>query len=130
MATPATSIAGYGGSVTGLTGVTEVKNWKIDLKIAKLDATCMAGTTGTGSVGWEEYIAGLQGASGSFTSGGTVAPSRGADAAASFITKTSGGIEISGSIFIERATVNDPVDGAVSYDCEFAFSGSVSVAAA
>ena len=122
-----TSIAGFGGSVTGLTGVTEVKNWKIDLKIAKLDATCMAGSTGTGSLGWEEYIAGLQGASGSFTSGGTVAPSRGADAAATFST---GSITISGSIFIERATANVPVDGSVSYDCEFAFSGAATVAAA
>lgn len=127
MATPSTSIAGFGGSVTGLTGVTEVKNWKIDLKIAKLDATCMAGTTGTGSVGWEEYIAGLQGASGSFTSGGTVAPSRGSDASASFST---GSIVVSGSIFVERATANVPVDGVVSYDCEFAFSGSVTVEAA
>jgi hypothetical protein len=114
------SLAGYGGSVSGPTGVTEVKNWKCDLKTAKLDATSMD------SAGWEEFIAGLQGGSGSFTSGGTVAPTRGLSAA-TMKTKSTGGMTLTGSIFLERATVNVPVDGSVSYDCEFSWSGSIAI---
>lgn len=119
MAAP-TSIAGFDGSIAGPTGVVEVKNWKCDLRTAKLDATSM------GSNGYEEFIAGLQGGSGSFTSGGTVAPSRGLSAA-TLMTKSTGGMTLTGSIFIERATVNVPVDGMVSYDCEFSWTGSIGI---
>jgi hypothetical protein len=113
-----TAIAGYGGSLTGPTGITEVTQWKASISTEKLDATNM------GSAGWKEYIPGLIGMEGSCTCQGTAIPSRGLAACA---LTTNGGPTFSGSVFVDKVDINVPVEGKVSYDVSFAFTGSITV---
>jgi len=121
------ALSGKSGTLTGdgACGATEIKNWKVSVKIAALDATSMA------SAGWEEFIVGLMGASGSFTAIG-VSPLAGAIAqtvAATISLKTNtAGITVSGKCIVETAEVGADVGGVVSYDCTFKFTGVVSVA--
>jgi hypothetical protein len=117
-----TAIAGYGGSITGPTGFVEVTNWKLSITTEKLDSTNM------GSSQYKEVIGGLSGAEGSATIQGTAIPSRGTLVAATLKTKATGGATISGSILVDKVDINVPVEGKVSYDVSFAFSGSVTVA--
>jgi hypothetical protein len=118
MATSA--LCGSGGVVTGVGSVSEVTRWTIDQTIEALDATSMA------SNGWKERIACLKGATGSFTCVG-VAPAVGPDASVTFKTASVGGYTISGGIIISKVTVNTPVDGVVSFDAEFVFTGTITV---
>ena len=113
-----TAIAGYSGSFTGPTGVSEVTQWKAAITTDKLDATNM------GSGGWKEYIAGLIGMEGSATCQGTAIPSRGLAAGT---LDTGAGPVFSGSVFVDKVDVNVPVDGKVTYDVSFAFTGSITV---
>lgn len=116
-----TAIAGYDGSITGPTGMGEVTQWKLDITTAQLDATSMA------SGGYEEFIAGLIGASGNANTQGTVLPSRGLSAI-TLKTKSTGGITLSGSAIIGKVGINDPVDGKISYDVDFKMTGSITIA--
>lgn len=116
-----TAVAGYDGSITGPSGMTEVINWNLDVTVEELDATSMA------SSGWKEFIEGLRGASGSASVQGTVIPTRGLSAA-TLKTKSTGGSTISGSILINRVGIGVPVDGKVTYDVGFSFTGSVAIA--
>lgn len=115
-----TAISGHDGSFTGPTGVVEITQWKVDLSVAELDATNMS------SAGWMEYIEGLKGASGSATTQGTAVPARGLSAA-TLKTKSTGGASITGSVLVRRVSVNNPVNGKVTYDLDFIFTGSVAV---
>jgi hypothetical protein len=117
-----TAIAGFGGSITGPTGFTEVTNWKLTVTTDKLDGTNM------GSAQYKEYIGGLSGAEGSCTTQGTAIPARGTLAACTLKTKATGGASITGSIIVDKVDVGVPVDGKVTYDVSFAFSGSVGIA--
>lgn len=112
-----TAVAGYSGSFTGPTGVSEVTQWKASITTDKLDATNMS------SGGWKEYIPGLIGCEGSATCQGTAVPSRGLAAA----TLDAGPVSFSGSVFVDKVDVNVPVDGKVTYDVSFAFTGSITV---
>ena len=116
------ALCGMNGTVTGVTGITEITRWQIDQTIDALDATSMS------SAGWKERIACLKGATGSFTTigdEGVVGP----DASAVFDTKSgAGGYSISGNIIISKITINTPVDGVVSFDHEFVFTGTITVA--
>jgi hypothetical protein len=113
-----TAVAGYSGSFTGPTGVSEVTQWKASITTDKLDATNMS------SGGWKEYIPGLIGCEGSATCQGTAIPSRGL--AAGTLT-SNGGPTFTGSVFVDKVDVNVPVDGKVTYDVSFAFTGSIAV---
>lgn len=119
--TATTSIAGYGGTITGPTGFTEITQWKLTISTDKLDATNMS------SAQYKEYIGGLNGAEGSCTTQGTLIPARGTLAAATLQTKASGGATFTGSIIVDKVDINNPVDGKVTYDVNFTFSGSVGV---
>lgn len=114
-----TAIAGYGGSLSGPTGISEVTQWKAAITTDKLDATNM------GSGGWREFIPGLIGMEGTCTCQGTAIPSRGLSAA----TLDTSGPTFTGSVFVDKVDVNVPVDGKVTYDVSFAFTGSITVGA-
>ena len=117
-----TAIAGYSGSITGPTGFTEVTQWKLSISQDKLDGTNMS------SAQYKEYVGGLSGAEGTATTQGTVIPARGTLSAATLKTKTTGGATITGSILVDKVDVGVPVEGKVTYDISFVFSGSVGVA--
>jgi len=117
MATSA--LCGMAGTVTGSGGGTEITRWTIDQTIEALDATSMA------SAGWKERIACLKGATGSYSCVGG-SPSVG-PATGSFKTKSSGGYSIGGAIIVSKVTINTPVDGVVSFDAEFTFTGTITV---
>ncbi len=117
MATAA--LCGMGGVVTGSGGGTEVTKWTVDQTIEALDATSMA------SAGWKERIACLKGATGNYSCVGAE-PSVGA-ATGSFKTKSTGGYNIGGAIIVTKVTVNTPVDGVVSFDCDFTFTGTITI---
>lgn len=116
-----TAIAGYGGSISAGTGWTEVTNWKLSVTYDKLDATNM------GSSQYKEYIGGLSGAEGTATTQGTAIPARGTLVAATLKTKSTGGATFTGSIIVDKVDIGAPVDGKVTYDISFAFSGSVTI---
>lgn len=116
-----TAISGHDGSITGPNGMTEVVSWNCDVTCEDLDATSMA------SSGWKEFIEGLKGASGSASVQGTLAPSTGISAG-TLKTKSTGGTTLSGSIKIGRVGIGVPVDGKVTYDVDFQFTGSVAIA--
>lgn len=116
-----TAIAGYGGSITGPTGFSEVTQWKLTVTTDKLDATNMS------SAQYKEFVGGLSGAEGTATTQGTVIPARGTLSSATLKTKDIDGATISGSIIVDKVDVGVPVDGKVTYDISFAFSGSVSI---
>lgn len=116
-----TAISGYSGSITGPTGFTEVTQWKLTVTTDKLDATNMS------SAQYKEFVGGLSGAEGTATTQGTVIPARGTLNAATLKTKSTGGATITGSIIVDKVDVGVPVDGKVTYDISFAFSGSVTI---
>ena len=116
-----TAIAGFSGSITGPTGFVEVTQWKLTLTTAALDATSMA------SAGFEEFITGLKGAKGTATCQGTVIPVQGLSAG-TLKTASTGGATISGSILIHEVGIGVPVEGKVTYDVSFNFTGSITVA--
>ncbi len=115
------SIAGYSGSISAGTGWVEVTQWKLTVTNDKLDATNMS------SAQYKEYVGGLSGAEGTATTQGTAIPARGTLTAATLKTKSTGGATITGSIIVDKVDVGVPVDGKVTYDISFAFSGSVSI---
>jgi len=117
MATAA--ICGYDGSVSGVTGVTEVTQWTISRTVDANDATSMD------SIGWKEFIACLKGGSGSFTSIGHEAAV--GSYTATFKTKSSGGATISGAIIVQKCSVESSVAGIVTYNHDFVFTGAVGI---
>jgi len=116
-----TAIAGHGGSLVGPTGVTEIVSWSADVTQEALDATSMAST------GWREFIIGLSGVTGSASCQGSAIPTAGASAG-TLKTKATGGSTLTGSVLISRVGVSVPVDGKITYDVDFSFTGSVAIA--
>lgn len=110
------AICGSGGSITG-TGATEIVFWEITQTVDAIDASSMA------SAGWKERVACLKGASGTFKSI-AVSSTVGAHAGCVFLD-AAGGYSISGNIVISKITVGTPVDGVVSFDHSFSFTGTV-----
>ena len=113
------ALCGFGGSVTGLTSVLNVREWEVTQTVDTPDATSMD------SNGWVEWVACLKGASGTFRSfaKGVI----GADASAVFKDKT-GGYTISGAVIIQTIVTETPVDDLVSYTHTFVFTGSFTAA--
>ncbi len=116
-----TAIAGYGGSIEGPSGMSEVISWNADVVTESLDATSMAGG------GWKEFIEGLKGVTVSANVQGSVAPATGMSAC-TLKTKASGGSSFTGSVHLHRVGIGVPVDGKVTYDVEMNFTGSVAIA--
>lgn len=119
------ALAGKGGSVTGVGTITEIKRWTCAIRTAMLDATSMA------SSGWEEFIAGLQGATGSLTAvGDEPPPTDGASVSLSLKSDSGDKITIAGTAYLSN--VNFEVDhaGIVTYTADFQFSGTVTVTVA
>ena len=110
------AICGSGGSVTG-PGATEIVSWEITQTVDAIDATSMS------SLGWKERVACLKGASGTFKSIGS-SSTVGAHAGCQF-KDAAAGYTISGAIIISKITVGTPVDGIVSFDHAFSFTGSI-----
>lgn len=117
------ALAGYAGVVSGPSGIGEITNWTLNIEIAALDATSMD------SAGWREYIAGLQGVTGSFRSIKSKLTMNGTAVSLTLQTATASGVSISGSAFLIKETPSVPVDGVVSWDFDFVFTGSVTIAA-
>jgi hypothetical protein len=111
-----TALSGHTGSITG-SGGTEIKKWAVTVKTTPLEATSMA------SAGWQEFIEGLQGATGSFDCIGTK-PTRGVAASLSLLT-ASGGATIAGKALIHDVQANSDVAGVVGWTAQFTFTGAV-----
>lgn len=119
------AISGKNGSVavTGGTGDvgSEIKNWDTSIELDLEDATSFD------SEGWKEFVAGLQGATGSLTAVGSI-PTLGSVTTLTLQTgNTSGDLELTGAAFINVAAVGTPVDGVVEYSGSFTFTGAVTV---
>ena len=119
------AISGKNGSVaaTGGTGTVgaEVKNWDTSIELDLEDATSFD------SEGWKEFVAGLQGATGSLTAVGGL-PLLGSVTSITLQTgSTTGDLEITGAAFINVGAVTTPVDGIVEYSGSFTFTGSVTI---
>ena len=114
------AISGHDGSVTGITGLSEVTNWKCDLTTKELEANSMD------SAGFEEFIEGLKGGTFNGSYQGTAMPSRGLSAV-TLKTKSTGGVTIAGSAIIGKVGITDPVDGKVTGDFDGKFTGSIAV---
>ncbi len=113
---PTTALSGHTGSISG-SGGTEIKKWNVAVKTIALEATSMA------SQGWQEFIEGLQGATGSFDCIGTK-PTRGVAVALS-LTTASGGATISGKALIHDVQVTSDVSAVVGWTAQFTFTGAV-----
>jgi hypothetical protein len=114
------ALCGSGGTVTGADSATEIVSWSIEQTIDAVDATSLS------SNGWKERVACLRGASGSFKCIGThadVGPTTG-----TFKTAASGGYSIAGNIVISKVTANVDVNDAVSFDHQFVFTGTITIA--
>ena len=115
-----TALSGKAGSISGITG-TEITSWEVAVTIEAVEATSMA------SGGWNEFVEGLSGATGSFECVGTK-PVQGAKASVDFLLKdSSGAIGISGDIIVSEVNTSTPHDGVVTYRANFSFTGEVTV---
>ena len=120
-------------AVTGKAGVvniggalSEVFNWQMDRNTEAVEATSFD------SSGNREYVAGLFGWAGSFSSY-TFSNKTGAQAAATFQVGASADTsnpKFTGSIIITNEPVSVPVDGAVEYAYTFQGTGACTAATA
>jgi len=118
MSCSTSALHGYDGDVTGLTGVTEVKEWSIDESQEIADATSFA------SNGYREHVLGLKGATGSFTCVGDTAPSIGTNASVTFKTGSgTGDPNVTGDITITNSNWSVVVDDVVVWSADFTFCG-------
>ena len=108
------ALCGMNGTLTG-TSALEVAAWEINLTNDAPDATSFE------SNGWKERVPCLIGANGTFKSIGQ-SSTVGLHAGCNFTTG-GGGSTISGDIIISRITIGTPVDGIVTFDHEFVFTG-------
>ena len=120
MSCSTSALSGSAGSVTFTNSASEITTWSIDLTQEVLNATSFA------SSGWNEFILGLKGGTGSLTAIGDI-PEVGEVASASFATGTTSDPTIAGDIEIGSVTYNVPVDGIVSYDATFTLCGEITV---
>jgi len=108
------ALCGYNGSVTG-TNALEIAVWEIDLNIDTPDATSFD------SQGWKERVPCLEGATGTFKSIG-LASTPGLHAGCTFKC-SGGGPTVSGDIIINSIGDGTPVDGIVTFEHGFVFTG-------
>lgn len=117
------SIAGYGGSITGLTGVTEVKDWEAKLEIDLADATSMA------SQGWKEFVPTLMGGTGTAKCIGDAVPPYGRTKLGLVLSTGEGKPQVEGDAYVKQVGVATPVGNLVEFSVEFTFTGEVTAGA-
>jgi hypothetical protein len=118
MSCTTTAVAGYSGTVTGVAGGSEIKEWSASIVQEVLDATSFA------SSGWKQVVGGIKSATGTLSAVG--APfTNGANASAVFAT--GGGTSVSCSILVNNVVITTPVDGLVTYTADWASCGEVTV---
>ena len=118
------AITGKAGVVSIGSTVNEVTEWSLNLAVEAVEATSMS------SSGNREYIDGLKGADGSFTTL-RILNKTGTQAAATFQAGASTSAsepKYTGSILITSEPIAVPVDGRVQYAYTFNFTGAITVA--
>jgi len=105
------ALCGMNGSVSA---ADNVFYWEVTDHIDAVDGTSMD------SDGWRERIACLKGAKGSFKTfdGISCGPT------ACTFQDAAAGYEVDGDIIVTKVTLDTPVDGAVTFNCEFVFTGT------
>ena len=109
------SIHGKDGTVVGVTGVTEITEFSVELTLDANEATSIF------SAGVRQFIKGLAGASGSLAAKGKTIPPTGD---VSLVLQTGvivGSTRITGSAIITNVNVTNPHDDVVSYTADFTF---------
>lgn len=127
------AITGKGGNLkVGSTNVSQMSSWKLDIDIELKDATNFA------SNGWKEQIAGLKGWSGS--SDGTwnvITDTTGQKALQdALLNGTTVSIEFNingtnkytGSAFVKKISVDEPVDDVVKFSVDLEGTGALTFA--
>lgn len=116
-------VAGYGGSVTFASGyATHAREWSVDRSAEALDATDFDSGQD------KEVLAGLRGATGSYTcllDDTTVTVAPGVSGAATF--EISGSRTITGTILITGVRYGVSVEGLATVSFEFTFNGAVTI---
>jgi hypothetical protein len=120
-----TALSGKAGSAVATGGggtiPAEVTSWDATIETDLLDAASFD------SAGWKEFVAGLQGATGSLTAIGGL-PAIGSVTSLTLQTSTeSGSLEITGAAFINASSVSTPVEGRVEYTGTFTYTGAVTI---
>ena len=120
-------LTGMGGSVTVVSVVYPVKEWAMTIKNETQTVT------DTGSSGWQEKIAGVSSASGSFTAywGGvtqtlTTSFTQGSIVTASFAIGSSAHA-VSGSFIIDEDAIKNDATSPVEFSCTCSSTGAVTV---
>jgi len=108
------AIAGYTGTVDG--ACNEVKSWEVTLTLDALDSTDFC------SLGWREFVEGLQGGSGTI-----VSTERYVGSSSITLANSAGGVSISGNVIWTEETFANSVDGIMEYTHSFVFTGAVTV---
>lgn len=115
------SIHGKDGTVVGVTGVTEITEWSVELTEDANEATSI------NSAGKRQFINGLTGASGSIAAKGKTIPPRGN---VSLILQTGtavGSGRITGDAIMTNVNITNPHDDVVNYTADFTFKDDVVV---
>jgi len=110
------ALCGMNGSITG-TSALEINAWEITLTVDTPEATSFD------SNGWKERVACLEGATGTFTSIGA-SSTTGLHAGCVFKTAPAAGMTVTGDVIITRISDGTPVDGIVTFNHEFTFTGA------
>lgn len=113
MATQA--LSGKDGTVVIGSAVSEALDWEIDLTCEALLATSYD------SSGWDEFVSGIKGGSGTFKS----LNARIAVGAANATFAIASGPSIAGAIIITNYKPGVPVAGLVGYEYTFNFNGQI-----
>jgi len=109
------SVAGKTGTVDG--SCNEVRNWSITCTTDMLDATDFC------SSGWREFVAGLQGCTGTLES-----TERYVGGASITLANSAGGVSISGNVLFNEETITNDVEDIITYSQSFTFTGVVTIA--
>lgn len=117
MSCTTSALAGYGGSITGLAGTTEIKSWNMNIVNDILDATSLGS-------GWRENIVGLSGGNGQFVAIGSCALTTTTYAGVAFKVSNSGKT-LTCDIKVSNANVVDEVDGIITYTVDFTVCGAI-----
>ena len=123
------AIAGKGGSARlGLNTIAEVTSWSLDISADMLDSTSLGDT-------WREFVAGLNGATGSVEVKWDVVTDTNGQAAlqTAFLAGTTVTLDLytnatkyySGSAYISSLSIEEPVEDLVTATFEAQFTGVV-----
>jgi hypothetical protein len=115
------TIAGYGGTVTGLTGIVEPKEWSIKIDTDLQDATSFA------SGGFKEKTPCLIGATGSVKCVGNIVPFYSRTLLSLTLFCSSGGVNFIGTAYGKMTSITTPVAGVVEFTIDFECTANFTV---